>query len=243
MLANLDPILVDLALLFGLCVAVGVLFQRLRIPPVVGFLFAGALIGPNAFGVVAHRELVDQLAEVGAVVLLFSVGLELSMSTLARMRRAILVGGSVQILGTVALGALVALVGGSSLRSALFLGFCLSLSSTAAVTRLLLSRGGVGTPAGRFALGVCIAQDLAVVPMILLLPLLRGGAAGSTMGDALLHTLQSFGLLAFTVGMAWFLVPRMLDLVARSRSRELFVLTVITLCLTIAIVTAQLGLS
>ena len=84
MLANLDPILVDLALLFGLCVAVGVLFHRLRIPPVVGFLFAGALIGPNAFAVVGHRELVDQLAEVGAVVLLFSVGLELSMATLSR---------------------------------------------------------------------------------------------------------------------------------------------------------------
>ena len=109
---GLDAILIDLALLFALCVAAVVFFHRLKLPPIVGFLVAGALMGPNALGLISQPELVEQLAEIGVVLLLFTVGMELSVRDLFQMRRSILVGGGLQICLTIALGAGCALVGG-----------------------------------------------------------------------------------------------------------------------------------
>lgn len=241
MLLSLDPILLDLALVFGLCVAVGVLFWRVRIPPMVGFLVAGAIVGPNALGLVTHQQLVVQLAEVGVVVLLFSVGLEFSFELLARMRSAVLVGGSVQMVATIALGMLAALVGGLEFGPALFLGFLLAMSSTAAVTRLLLDRGAITSPAGRFAVGICVAQDLAVVPIIVVLPLLAGAGGGDS--SPAHRILRAVVVVAVAVIAGTWLFPRVLDLVSRTRSREIFLLAVITLCLAVAIATAEVGLS
>ncbi|MCA8942584.1 MAG: cation:proton antiporter, partial [Planctomycetes bacterium] len=121
------------------------------------------------------------------------------------------------------------------------LGFLLSLSSTAAITKLLSDRGRINAPAGRHAVGMCVAQDLAVVPMILLIPVLAGGD-GSVWGAAA-GVAKASGFLALAAAIAWFLVPRVLDLVARTRSRELFVLSVIAICLALSVVTAELGLS
>lgn len=237
----LDPILLDLALLFGLCIAVAMVFHRLRMPPMVGFLAAGALVGPNALGLVSHPDLVKQLAELGVVALLFTVGIELSNVQIRRLRRPVMVGGAVQILGTVILGALVAILSGLDWGQAIFIGFLLSLSSTAAITKLLGDRGELNAPSGRMAVAICIAQDLAVVPMILILPLLAGG--GGDLLTTLGEVLRSLGLLALTAVGAHLMMPRILDMVSRTRSRELFVLAVITLCLSVAIITAYLGLS
>ena len=97
----LEPVLLELAKLFALCVVAGLLFHRFRMPPIVGFLVTGAMIGPHAIGLVQHEETVQQLAEVGVVVLLFAVGMELPLGQLARLRRTILLGGGAQIIGTV----------------------------------------------------------------------------------------------------------------------------------------------
>ena len=115
---GLDAILIDLALLFALCVAVVVFFHRLKMPPIAGFLVAGALMGPNALGLISQPELVEHLAEIGVVLLLFTVGMELSVSDLFRMRRSILVGGGLQIGLTITLGAGCALIGGMPWRTA-----------------------------------------------------------------------------------------------------------------------------
>jgi CPA2 family monovalent cation:H+ antiporter-2 len=129
MLAALDPILLDLARLFGLCVAAVLVFWKLRVPPLVGFLLTGAVIGPNATGLVGHIELVEQLAEVGVVILLFSVGMELPLRQLARLRRTVLVGGGLQIGLTLLLGAGAALLAGLPLEPAIFLGLLLAAST------------------------------------------------------------------------------------------------------------------
>lgn len=240
-LASLDPILLDLALLFALCVAVVLVFHRLRLPPVVGFLLTGVAIGPNALGLVTHQALVEQLAEVGVVILLFSVGMELPLHQLARLRRTVLLAGGLQLGLTLLLGAGGALLGGLDLPAAVFVGLLLAMSSTAVATKLLGDRSELDSPVARFSIAILVAQDLAVVPVILLLPLLAGGAGG--LGDLAKQTALAFFWLAVAVTAAKLAAPRALDLVCRTRSREAFVLTLIALCLGMAVVTGQLGLS
>lgn len=236
----LDQVLSELALLFALCVAVAVTFHRLRLPPIVGFLVAGVLVGPNAIRLVHHEDMVRQLAGVGIVVLLFAVGLELPFGQIARLRRTILVGGGVQVLGTVLLAALVGVLLGLSWQAAVFLGFLLAQSSTAASTKIVVDHGEIAAPHGRIVLGVNIAQDLAAIPMILLIPLL--GASGGE-GGSVLGALQNLGLLAVLVVAARLVVRPLVAMVARTRNRELFVLFLATWCLGLAAATAWLGLS
>jgi len=236
----LEEVLLELALLFALCVAVAVTFHRLRLPPILGFLVAGVFVGPNAIGLVQHKDMVRELAEVGIVVLLFAVGLEVPLGQLARLRRTILQGGSVQVLATVLAAAAVSWALGMELPAALFLGFLLSMSSTAASTKMLVDQGELSAPHGRLVIGINIAQDLAVVPMILLIPLLgeRGGESGN-LGESL----KGLGGLLAVVVIARLIVGPLVSFVCRTRSRELFVLFLATWCLGLAAVTAHLGLS
>lgn len=236
----LQEALFELALLFALCVAVAVTFHRLRLPSIVGFLVAGVLVGPNLIGLVHHEQMVRQLADVGIVVLLFAVGLEVPLGQIARLRRTIGIGGGIQVLGTVAATAVVALLFGMSWQAAVFLGFLLSMSSTAATTKITVDNGELAAPHGRIVLGVNIAQDLAVVPMILVIPLLGVGTGeGASIGEAF----GNLGLLALVVVAARLLVRPLVALVARTRNRELFVLFLATWCLGLAVATSKLGLS
>lgn len=241
MLASLDPILLDLAVVFALCVVVVVVFHRLRLPPIVGFLLTGVAIGPNALRLVGHQGLVDQLAEVGVVILLFSVGMELPLRQLAELRRTVLLGGGLQIGLTVVLGAMAALVGGLDLAAAVFLGLLLAMSSTAVATKVLGDRGELGSPVARLSIPILVAQDLAVVPVVLLLPLLAGSGRGLVALAG--QTALAFFWLALAVVTAKLSVPRLLDRVCRTRSREAFVLALIVTCLGMAVVTGHLGLS
>lgn len=238
---ELQGVLLELALLFALCVGVAVTFHRFRLPPIVGFLVAGVLVGPNAIGLVQHKEMVEHLAEVGVVVLLFAVGLEVPLGQIQRLRRAIFVGGGVQIIGTIAVTATVALAFGASWQLGVLLGFLIALSSTAASTKILVDQGELAAPHGRAVLGVMIAQDLAVVPMILLLPFVVGGGDGGAASP--LRSLANLGLLAAVLAAARLLVGPLVRLVARTRNRELFVLFLATWCLSLAAATAALELS
>lgn len=251
----LEQVLFELALLFALCVAVAVTFHRLRLPSIVGFLVAGVVVGPHAIGLVQHEEMVRELAEVGIIVMLFAVGLEVPLSQLRRLRRAIVLGGCVQILGTVLVTALACALIGMSWPSAVFLGFLLSLSSTAAATKMLVDHGELAAPHGRTVLGIAVAQDLAVVPMILLIPLLgsvagpqfasgpSAGAPSLDVAPTLLIAFLNMGALILCLVAAKLLVKPLLSLVCGTRSRDLFVLFLATWCLGLAVVTAHLGMS
>lgn len=235
------PLLADIVVILALSVGVLILFHRARIPAVVGFFLTGILAGPHGFGLVQAVHQVEILAEVGVVLLLFVIGLEFSVETLLRMGRTLLLGGSTQVLLTGAAGFAAGLLLGVGTGEALFLGFLLALSSTVVVLRLIQERGELDAPHGRTALGVLIFQDLAVVPMMLLLPLLAGRAAG--VGEALLLMVRAAAILVAVFVAARFLVPFLLTQVVRTRSRELFLLAVVTVGLGVAWLISAAGLS
>jgi CPA2 family monovalent cation:H+ antiporter-2 len=215
---------------------------RLRIPPIVGFLVAGVILGPAGLRWIDEPHLVEVLAEVGVILLMFALGLEFSLSRLVMLRRAVFGVGSLQVGLTAAAVALLArFAAAQPWPLAVFLGFMAALSSTAIVVKLLMDRGEIDSPRGRNALGILIFQDLIVVPFILLIPLLAGHEA--SVGGFALALLKSVLVLALILGMARWAMPRLLHAVAASRSRELFLFTVILICIGAAYITARLGLS
>jgi K+:H+ antiporter len=215
--------------------------QRVRLVPIVGFLLAGVLIGPNALGLVRDREMVDAAAEVGVILLLFTIGIEFSLERLGRIKRLIFGGGGLQVgLATLATtGLLVAF--GVSWRAALFTGFLVALSSTAIVLKVLSDKGETSAAHGQVALGLLIFQDLAVVVMVLVVPTL-GGASGS--GASIVWALAKAGaIIAAVLLVARRVMPKILESVARTCSPEIFLLTVIAICFGTAYLTSLAGVS
>ena len=231
----------DLIVLFGLGVGVVVVFHRLKVPPIVGFLITGVLCGPYGFGLISGVHQVEAMAEIGVVLLLFTVGIEFSLQDLIRLRSFLLVGGGLQVLLSVAAAAAAARALGEPWRVAIFLGMLVALSSTAIVIRLFADRGEMDAPHGRAAMGVLIFQDLCVVPMMLLAPVLGGAAARPT--DILLIAGKALAFIVAAVVAARLAVPWVLHKVVNTRKREVFLLTIILLCVGTAWASAQVGLS
>src|SRR5213594_348604 len=219
----------DLVVLFGASIAVVYGFNRLRLPAVVGFLVAGALLGPYGLDVVDNVARVEVFAEVGVVLLLFTIGVEFSLGQL-RSLRTVAGAGLLQIGSAIVLSALAAIAFGLPLNQGVFWGFLAAMSSTAVVLKMVTERGETNFPHGRLIIGILIVQDLAVVPMMVVTPVLGGlGEVG------LLAVLWSVAKAVLAVLLilvaARYLVPRLLVEVVRSRSRELFVITIILVCL------------
>jgi CPA2 family monovalent cation:H+ antiporter-2 len=235
-------VLSDLLIIFSVSIGVVLIFQRLRLPSIAGFLAAGALLGPHGLNLVSDVQQVKVMAEIGVVLLLFTIGIEFSMARLTATRRLLLIGGPLQVGSIVLLAVLLGPVAGLTSAQAVFWGCLLSLSSTAIVLKMLGERGETDSPHGHITIGILIFQDLAVVPMMLLAPMLAKPTDGS-LGPLVFVLLKSVALVALIVVTAWFLVPRFLDQIVRSRSRELFLLTIIVLCLGIAWLTSLTGLS
>ncbi len=238
----LAPFLRDLAVLLALGVVVVLLFHRLRLPAIVGFLLAGVLAGPHGLGLIRHAEQVESLAEVGVIVLMFTIGLEFSLGELRRLRSIALTAGTVQVGVTIALTAAAAMSFlGMTLREGIFAGMLVALSSTAIVLKLLSDRGEIDAPHGRIAVAILIFQDLCVVPMMLVTPLLAGGKTEVT--RLLLVLGQAVLVIFFTVVLSRRVVPRLLAVAANTRSREVFVLSVILVCIGTAWISQRIGLS
>lgn len=219
----------------------GYLAQRLGLVPIVGFLVAGVVLGPNSLGLVRDQELIEATAEIGIILLLFTIGLEFSLGQLARISRLIFIGGGLQVLLTVGLTVGLLELAGLPLAVAVFTGFLLSLSSTAVVMKLLASRGETESGGGQIALGILIFQDLAVVAMVLLVPML-GGEGGSVWEVA--RALGTAGLLIVGVlVVARKVMPPVIESVARTCSQEIFLLTVVAICFGTAYLTSLAGVS
>jgi len=235
-------ILRDLAVIFAGSLLVILVFYRLKLPALPGFIVAGILLGPNALGLVSDPRDVEGLAEVGVILLLFTIGIEFSLSRLKEMGRQILVGGFSQmgftVLATLAAG--LAFLG--NWRVSLFLGFLIALSSTAIVLKVLTDSGEIDAPHGRLATGVLIFQDLCVVPIMLVLPFLAGKSEGGGLG--LVLALGKAGLVVIGVVIAArTIVPRALAEILKTRSRELFLIAVILIGTLTALGTAAAGAS
>jgi CPA2 family monovalent cation:H+ antiporter-2 len=229
-------------IVFGLSILVLLLCYRLRIPTIVGFLLTGVLAGPAGLGLVTHQKEVETLAQIGVVLLLFSIGIEFSLKNLVQIRKTVFVGGTLQVLLTVAAATLVSLLLGRTLAQSVFMGFLLSLSSTAIVLKRFQEKAEVESPQGKTSLGILIFQDLAVVPMMLLIPIMSGTATNLGSSVAVL-LVKIAGIAVCMVALIKWVVPHVLFWVAKTRSRELFLLSIIVACFSIAWLTSSAGLS
>ena len=231
----------DLVVLFGASIVVVYGFNRLRLPAVVGFLVAGALLGPYGLDVVDDVARVEVFAEVGVVLLLFTIGVEFSLGQL-RSLRTVAGAGLLQIGSAIGLSALAASAFGLPLNQGVFWGFLAAMSSTAVVLKMVTERGETNSPHGRLIIGILIVQDLAVVPMMVVTPVL-GGLGEAGLLTVVWSVAKAILAVLLILVAAWYLVPRLLVEVVRSRSRELFVITIILVCLGIAWLSSLAGLS
>ncbi|NYT02135.1 MAG: potassium transporter KefB [Methanosarcinales archaeon] len=232
----------DIVVIFGLSIFVLFLFHRLRAPTIVGFLLTGVLAGPQVLGLVHAGEEVKALAEIGVILLLFTVGIEISLKDLIQLKKYVLLGGSFQVLLTILAVYSLASRLGIPTGEAILLGFLVSLSSTAIVLRVIQSRAEFDSLHGRTTLGILIFQDVVIVPMMLLTSMLPG-ASGGISDPPLQIVLKAAAIIILVVAGAKYIVPTILFQVARTRDRELFLLAVITICLAVAWGTAMAGLS
>jgi len=238
------PLLDELAIIAALAVLVTVLLSRLKLPTVAGLLLAGALLGPFGLGLVTSVHSIEMLAEIGVVLLLFSIGLEFSLARLRNILRQVALGGALQVGLTTAITASIVVATGSTWSRGVFYGFVFALSSTAIVMRALSDRRELDAPHGRFIVGTLIFQDLCVVPMVLIVPVLgaHGGGDGAA-GEIGLALLKATAVVVGTVGLARFVVPQILAWVDASRSREVFLLAILAICIGTAWLTSHVGLS
>ena len=235
-------ILQDVLIIFTVSIGVVFLFQKLRLPSIAGFLVAGTLVGPYGLNLISDRAQIEVLAEIGVVLLLFTIGIEFSLTQLKASRRVLLVSGPLQILGVLLCVTIGGILTGLSVQETIFWGCLLSLSSTAIVLKALGERGEMDTHHGRSTIGILLFQDLAVVPMILITPHLGGEQTGG-MTSIILTLSKSAMVVFFIVVAARVITPRLLEHIVRTRSRELFLLTIIVLGLGTAWLTSLTGLS
>lgn len=238
-----DPnFLRELVIVLTATIAIVFVFQKLRLPNIVGFLLTGVIIGPHGFQLIQSVDEVETLAEIGVVLLLFTIGLEFSLETILSVQRRVVWAGLLQVVLTTLVVLAVARLLGASVEVGLFYGFLVSLSSTAIVLRIYHDRGEINSLQGRLASGLLLFQDLCVVPMMLLLPVLAGSGQDSIFLIVWVLAKSLITLVAI-VWTARKLLPRLLHQVALLRNREIFVLFVVLVCFGTAWLTSETGLS
>jgi CPA2 family monovalent cation:H+ antiporter-2 len=233
---------VDVIILLAVATAGLLAGKALRLPSVVAYLMAGVLVGPGGLGLVSHSAAIDQLAELGVALLLFGVGIEFSLDRMRRILARMIASGALQVGTTAAATAAIFRLLGSEWPVALFIGFLVSLSSTAIVFKLYEESGELDAPQGLAGAGILLFQDLTLVPMMLLVPVLAGGGEGRTLlaAEALVAAAVALAGLLF---LARAVLPRALEMVARAGSPELFPLASLVIALGTAFAAAAIGLS
>jgi monovalent cation:H+ antiporter-2, CPA2 family len=237
-----NPALQSVLVLLASSVLAVAVCRSLRLPPIIGYLVTGLALGPHALGVVSEREETHRLAEFGVVFLMFSIGLEFSLSKLKSMRRLVFGLGFTQVGASVGLALAAALALGASWQLGLAVGGIVAMSSTAIVSKMLAERGELDSAHGREVIAILLFQDLAVVPLLVLIPVLGqpADAIGVAVAAALAKAAAALAIVILggpRVARAW------LRAVARRRSSELFVLNVLLITLVAAFLTAAAGLS
>ena len=218
-----------------------IILYRVKIPSVVAFLLAGLIVGPSGLALITDKDSIRFFAELGVIFLLFTIGLEFSISHILKDKRFVLIGGTVQVASTILIWTLLMKAGGMDSAHAFFWGMLISLSSTAIVMKVLADRMEVDSPHGRATLGILIFQDLIVIPMVMVTPVL----AGSSDNDVSLVKMLFGGFLIIIVVYlsARHIMPALLHHAARLKNREMFLFIVVGCCLLIALLTSEFGLS
>ncbi len=236
------PLLEDFLILLGFSVVVVFVLQRLKLPSILGFLITGILIGPHGLGLVNETEEIEIISEIGVILLLFVIGMELSIKQLISIKNTVFIGGALQVGLTVVVAGSFYYFLGNPWQESLFVGFLFSLSSTAIVLKVLQDRNEISSPHARNALAILIFQDIIVVPMMLFTPIIAG-QTDNVLESVLMLILKSGIVIVITIVSARYLVPRLMHLIARTGSKELFLITTITICFAVAFLTSKAGLS
>ncbi len=235
-------LLKDIIIIFALSTVVVFVFQKIRVPSIIGFLLTGVFAGPYGFKLIRSPNEVDLLAEIGVILLLFVIGIEFSFKSLFKIRKSIILGGSIQVIGTILVVSFLANQSGLPPSNSVFIGFLIALSSTAIVLKMLQERSELVSPHGGIALAILIFQDLIIVVMILIIPLLADSSDSSM--ESLMYIIgKIIGTALFLVICAKFIVPKILYYITRTRNRELFVISIAMICLSIAWFTHAAGMS
>lgn len=232
----------DLIIVLAAAIVGGILARRLRLPIILGYLVAGITIGPYSLGLVQHLETVNAIANIGVILLLFTLGLEFSLKEIRQVGKVAILGGIAQILLTAAVGLALGKLFGWELIEAVFFGFLIALSSTMIVLKTLMERGELDSGHGRVMIGILLVQDLSLIPLMIILP-----AAGEVSGELWLSlgiaAIKAILFIGVMLALGIWVLPWLLGRVAKERSRELFLLTVVTLCLAAAFGAYLLGIS
>ena len=237
-------LLEEITVIATVSVIVTLLLGRLKLPVVAGLVLSGALVGPKALSLAHDPEAIEVIAEVGVIFLLFTIGLEFSLSRLKNIFRQVALGGLLQVGVTTIVTSLVCLGLDLSFPEAVVYGFVFALSSTALVLRTLGEREELDAPHGRFIVGTLIFQDLCIVPMVLIVPLLANGLDKPETWQAIMFALCKAALVVVLLfATSRKVIPYLFRWVDASRSNEVFILTVLCLCIGTAYLTSLTGLS
>lgn len=235
-------LLQDILVLLGFSVVIVFVLQRLKLPSILGFLITGIIIGPYGLSLVNAVDQVETISQIGVILLLFVIGMELSLKQLFLLKKTVFIGGFLQVGLTVGLTAVIYHFFDASWAEAVFMGFLFSLSSTAIVLKILQDRNEMSQTHGRNALAILIFQDIIVVPMMLVTPIMAGNSSNIT-HSVIELLVKSLIVVIITIVSARYIIPRLMYLVAKTRSKELFLITTITICFAVADLTALAGLS
>ncbi len=235
-------VLKDIVIIFALSTFVNFIFTRIKIPAIIGYLITGVIAGPHLLGLISSPENVEMMAEIGVILLMFTIGLEFSLNHLLNIRKVVFLGGFMQLLLTATVTMLAARVFHFEWTESVFVGFLTALSSTAVVLKLLQERSELTTHYGKTVVGILIFQDIVLIPLLLFTPML-GGATADVGHELLMLIIKTVGIMIFIwAGTRW-LMPRLLHLIAMTRSQELFLMSLLLICLAVAMLTHQLGMS
>jgi CPA2 family monovalent cation:H+ antiporter-2 len=234
----------ELAIIVTAGVLAAVVMARIRLPAVAGLLLAGAVVGPYGLKFVQDPHSIETMADVGVVLLLFTIGLEFSLERFARIGRLLVIGGGLQVSLTTFAVLAVAWALGYTLEQGIFFGFIIALSSTAIVLRALAERREIDAPHGRFIVGAMIFQDLCVIPMMLIVPVLAGKNGDSNIAiDLALALGKAAAVVAAVLLLSRVVLPQVFKRVDAVRSREIFLMAVLVVCIGTAYLTSLVGLS
>ncbi len=235
-------IIQDIVVILLISLPIIFIFKKINLPSIVGFLIAGMIIGPSGFNLIKSVNQISVMAEIGIMLLMFTIGLEFSLSQLIKIKKFLLIAGGFQLLITITICTIIFSALGIEINQAIFFSLLVSLSSTAIVLKILSDKDELNSPHGKFSIGILIFQDLAIVPMFLFLPLLSGLGELSS-ADIAIKILVAFGVLVGMLLLARFLMPLIVYQLANIRMREAFTIGVILLILGTAFITHSFGLS
>lgn len=235
-------ILRDILIIFALSTMVNFVFTKLKIPTIIGYLFTGIIAGPHLFALINSQDNIEIMAEIGIVLLLFTIGMEFSLKHLIKIRNIVFFGGMLQLLATALVTMLVARGYDLDWSGAIYVGFLTALSSTAVVLKLLQERSEITSNYGRTILGILIFQDIVLIPLLLLTPILSGNTENLSSQFILMLLKALVIIVAVFAGAKW-VMPRVLHAIAMTKNQELFLMSIFLICLGVALFTHEMGMS